>query len=147
MYERSRLGASAAVRLIYLSIGRFVPSVMNAAPLPCPAPISCSCSFQVVKSYCGHGIGDLFHCAPNVPHYAHNKAVRTGRGTAGGRTPLASRPLRAQLHACPESCLENAQTVIPRHAYAAVTGPLHARRPLPPPPITKLPPPGTHSRA
>ncbi|PNW82456.1 hypothetical protein CHLRE_06g279750v5 [Chlamydomonas reinhardtii] len=31
--------------------------------------------FQVVKSYCGHGIGDLFHCAPNVPHYAHNKAV------------------------------------------------------------------------
>ncbi len=32
-------------------------------------------SFQVVKSYCGHGIGDLFHCAPNVPHYAHNKAV------------------------------------------------------------------------
>ncbi|GLI61587.1 hypothetical protein VaNZ11_004004 [Volvox africanus] len=31
--------------------------------------------FQVVKSYCGHGIGDLFHCAPNIPHYAHNKAV------------------------------------------------------------------------
>lgn len=30
--------------------------------------------FSVVKSYCGHGIGDLFHCAPNVPHYAHNKA-------------------------------------------------------------------------
>ena len=30
--------------------------------------------FGVVKSYCGHGIGDLFHCAPNVPHYAHNKA-------------------------------------------------------------------------
>lgn len=23
-----------------------------------------------VKSYCGHGIGELFHCAPNVPHYA-----------------------------------------------------------------------------
>lgn len=31
--------------------------------------------FQVVRSYCGHGIGDLFHCAPNVPHYAANKAV------------------------------------------------------------------------
>lgn len=28
---------------------------------------------QVVRSYCGHGIGDLFHCAPNIPHYAHNK--------------------------------------------------------------------------
>ncbi|KFM24263.1 Methionine aminopeptidase 1A [Auxenochlorella protothecoides] len=29
---------------------------------------------SVVKAYCGHGIGDLFHCAPNVHHYAHNKA-------------------------------------------------------------------------
>ena len=27
-------------------------------------------SFSVVKSYCGHGIGELFHCAPNIPHYA-----------------------------------------------------------------------------
>eukprot|EP00249_Psilotum_nudum_P015499 c25359_g1_i1 orf=1132-2181(-) len=26
--------------------------------------------FSVVKSYCGHGIGELFHCAPNIPHYA-----------------------------------------------------------------------------
>lgn len=30
--------------------------------------------FSVVKSYCGHGIGEHFHCAPNVPHYANNKA-------------------------------------------------------------------------
>ncbi|KAK9814651.1 hypothetical protein WJX72_009256 [[Myrmecia] bisecta] len=28
---------------------------------------------EVVRSYCGHGIGDLFHCAPNIPHYARNK--------------------------------------------------------------------------
>jgi methionyl aminopeptidase len=33
--------------------------------------------FSVVKSYCGHGIGELFHCAPNIPHYAKNKAVGT----------------------------------------------------------------------
>ncbi|GMN18780.1 hypothetical protein TIFTF001_046843 [Ficus carica] len=26
--------------------------------------------FSVVKSYCGHGIGELFHCAPNIPHYS-----------------------------------------------------------------------------
>ncbi|XP_002977126.2 methionine aminopeptidase 1A isoform X1 [Selaginella moellendorffii] len=32
---------------------------------------------SVVKSYCGHGIGELFHCAPNIPHYGHNKAVGT----------------------------------------------------------------------
>ena len=32
---------------------------------------------SVVKSTRGHGIGTLFHCAPNVPHYAKNKAVGT----------------------------------------------------------------------
>jgi len=29
---------------------------------------------SVVKSYCGHGIGSLFHTIPNVPHYSKNKA-------------------------------------------------------------------------
>ncbi len=32
-----------------------------------------SCS--VVRTYCGHGIGELFHCQPNIPHYAKNKAI------------------------------------------------------------------------
>lgn len=32
----------------------------------------------MVKSYCGHGIGDLFHCAPNVPHYSQNKVGCSG---------------------------------------------------------------------
>jgi len=31
--------------------------------------------FSVVRSYCGHGIGRLFHCAPSIPHYAKNKTV------------------------------------------------------------------------
>lgn len=31
--------------------------------------------YSSVKSYCGHGIGHLFHCLPNIPHYANNKAV------------------------------------------------------------------------
>ena len=26
--------------------------------------------YSVVRSYCGHGIHQLFHTAPNVPHYA-----------------------------------------------------------------------------
>ncbi|KAG9241232.1 peptidase M24, structural domain-containing protein [Calycina marina] len=30
---------------------------------------------SVIKTYCGHGINTLFHCAPNIPHYAKNKAV------------------------------------------------------------------------
>ena len=29
----------------------------------------------VTRTYCGHGIGELFHCAPSIPHYARNKAV------------------------------------------------------------------------
>lgn len=30
---------------------------------------------SVVRSYCGHGINEEFHTAPNVPHYRKNKAV------------------------------------------------------------------------
>jgi methionyl aminopeptidase len=30
---------------------------------------------SVIRTYCGHGVNQLFHCAPNVPHYAKNKAV------------------------------------------------------------------------
>ncbi len=30
---------------------------------------------SVVRTYGGHGIHKLFHCIPNVPHYAKNKAV------------------------------------------------------------------------
>ncbi|KEY65098.1 hypothetical protein S7711_08167 [Stachybotrys chartarum IBT 7711] len=30
---------------------------------------------SVIRTYCGHGIGTLFHSPPNVPHYAKNKTV------------------------------------------------------------------------
>mmetsp|Transcript_38132 Transcript_38132/g.61055 ORF Transcript_38132/g.61055 Transcript_38132/m.61055 type:complete len:180 (+) Transcript_38132:1-540(+) len=30
---------------------------------------------SVTRTYCGHGIGSLFHCSPNIPHYKRNKAV------------------------------------------------------------------------
>eukprot|EP00388_Colpodella_angusta_P038895 GDKK01045790.1.p1 GENE.GDKK01045790.1~~GDKK01045790.1.p1 ORF type:complete len:405 (-),score=70.94 GDKK01045790.1:184-1353(-) len=29
--------------------------------------------FSVVKSYTGHGVAEMFHCTPNIPHYANNK--------------------------------------------------------------------------
>ncbi|GKY91814.1 hypothetical protein MPSEU_000153000 [Mayamaea pseudoterrestris] len=32
---------------------------------------------SVVRTYCGHGIGSLFHTTPNIPHYAKNKAKGT----------------------------------------------------------------------
>ncbi|TPX37839.1 hypothetical protein SeLEV6574_g07851 [Synchytrium endobioticum] len=35
--------------------------------------------FSVVRTYCGHGVNNLFHCAPSVPHYAKNKAVGTAK--------------------------------------------------------------------
>jgi methionyl aminopeptidase len=31
--------------------------------------------YSVVKSYTGHGVGRIFHLAPQVPHYKNNKAV------------------------------------------------------------------------
>lgn len=34
---------------------------------------------SVVKTYCGHGINQLFHTAPNIPHYAKNKQVGTAK--------------------------------------------------------------------
>lgn len=34
-----------------------------------------SAGLAVVKTYCGHGIGSLFHCAPSIPHYRGNKAI------------------------------------------------------------------------
>ena len=34
---------------------------------------------EVIKTYCGHGINQLFHPPPSVPHYAKNKAVGTAR--------------------------------------------------------------------
>ncbi|KAI0093632.1 methionine aminopeptidase [Irpex rosettiformis] len=40
-------------------------------------PIARANGCTVVRTYCGHGINDLFHCAPNVPHYAKNKAIGT----------------------------------------------------------------------
>jgi methionine aminopeptidase len=30
---------------------------------------------SVIRTYCGHGINSVFHCPPNIPHYAKNKAV------------------------------------------------------------------------
>ncbi|KAI9807868.1 MAG: Methionine aminopeptidase 1 [Sarcosagium campestre] len=34
---------------------------------------------SVVTTYCGHGVNQLFHCAPNIPHYAKNKATGTAK--------------------------------------------------------------------
>ena len=37
------------------------------------------CGFSVDKTYCGHGIGEFFHCAPNIPHCTHAPHHTHGR--------------------------------------------------------------------
>lgn len=56
----SLANAIASVRpgTLYRELGEKISKVTNNA------------GFSVVQSYCGHGIGKLFHTAPNVPHYA-----------------------------------------------------------------------------
>jgi len=38
-------------------------------------PIARANGCSVVRMYTGHGIHNLFHCLPNIPHYAKNKAT------------------------------------------------------------------------
>ncbi|KAF8959056.1 peptidase M24, structural domain-containing protein [Flammula alnicola] len=40
-------------------------------------PIARANGCAVVRTYTGHGVNDLFHGSPNIPHYAKNKAVGT----------------------------------------------------------------------
>ncbi|KAF9069666.1 peptidase M24, structural domain-containing protein [Rhodocollybia butyracea] len=40
-------------------------------------PVARANGCAVVRTYTGHGIHELFHCAPNIPHYAKNKAIGT----------------------------------------------------------------------
>jgi len=57
---------------------------------------------SVVTSYCGHGCHELFHTAPNVPHYSRNKAVGTMKvGHSFTIEPMINRGLCAvHLAAC-----------------------------------------------
>lgn len=48
---------------MYKEVGNVISNYINPKGL------------SIVKSYCGHGVGKMFHCAPNVPHYKNNKAV------------------------------------------------------------------------
>lgn len=61
-------GMMAAIQLCkpgaaYREIGNAIASVVENR------------GYSVVKTFCGHGIGSLFHTHPNVPHYKKNKAV------------------------------------------------------------------------
>ncbi len=49
--------------MLYRDLGQIIQKVASLHQL------------TVVKTYCGHGVGELFHCNPNVPHYYPNKTV------------------------------------------------------------------------
>jgi methionyl aminopeptidase len=51
--------------LLYREIGNFISKHAQANKL------------SVVRTYCGHGVGRIFHGAPNVPHYGKNRAIGT----------------------------------------------------------------------
>ena len=55
--------------------------------------------FAVDRTYCGHGIGEWFHCAPNIPHYAGNKVRRRIYGV------VAALPKRRCRCRCPSRVL------------------------------------------
>ena len=52
------------------------PPILNPSH-PYREPIARANGCAVVRTYTGHGVNDLFHCSPNIPHYAKNKAVGT----------------------------------------------------------------------
>ncbi|KAL1746518.1 peptidase M24, structural domain-containing protein [Schizophyllum fasciatum] len=40
-------------------------------------PIAHASGYSVVRTIVGHGVNDIFHANPNIPHYAKNRAVGT----------------------------------------------------------------------
>ena len=51
--------------------------LIGVYPPTASEPVARANGCSVVRTYVGHGINDLFHGAPNIPHYAKNKAVGT----------------------------------------------------------------------
>eukprot|EP00920_Eleutheroschizon_duboscqi_P035855 GHVT01086784.1.p1 GENE.GHVT01086784.1~~GHVT01086784.1.p1 ORF type:complete len:425 (-),score=72.50 GHVT01086784.1:956-2230(-) len=49
--------------VLYRDIGNIIDQIATKKDL------------SVVRSFCGHGVGALFHTTPNVPHYKNNKAI------------------------------------------------------------------------
>ncbi|KAH8146167.1 uncharacterized protein LAJ45_09857 [Morchella importuna] len=70
--ETSRECLDEAIKLVK-------PGMLFKSPGDLIEKIAKKRACSVVKTYCGHGINQLFHCAPNVPHYAKNKAVGTAK--------------------------------------------------------------------
>lgn len=62
-------------KVMWVIIPRMHATIVNIGYVSEPVARSDGCS--TVRTYTGHGINDLFHCSPNIPHYAKNKATGT----------------------------------------------------------------------
>jgi methionyl aminopeptidase len=72
LVEAARNATAEAIKIVragtmFRDIGKAIAKVIDKT------------GFSIVKSYCGHGVGRLFHGPPNVPHYPRNKAIGSMR--------------------------------------------------------------------
>jgi methionyl aminopeptidase len=75
--EKAKALMKCALECLELAMGRCKPGARFRDLGEAIQTHANGAGYGVVKDFCGHGIGALFHCAPNVPHYAKNKAVGT----------------------------------------------------------------------
>jgi len=62
-------------------------------------PVARAGGCSVVRTYVGHGVNDLFHGPPNIPHYAKNKAVGTMKpGMTFTIEPMINRGRTGEVH-------------------------------------------------
>ena len=74
-------------------------------------PVARANNCAVVRTYTGHGVNDLFHTAPNIPHYAKNKAVGTMKpGMVSGPSMLSRVAWLTRPHQC--FTIEPVRTVV-----------------------------------
>eukprot|EP00771_Trimastix_marina_P000734 gnl/Trimastix_PCT/1764.p1 GENE.gnl/Trimastix_PCT/1764~~gnl/Trimastix_PCT/1764.p1 ORF type:complete len:392 (-),score=76.28 gnl/Trimastix_PCT/1764:208-1347(-) len=66
------------VRVAYECLEKAIATVRPGVPLKAIGntiePHASKNGFSVVRDYCGHGIGSLFHTTPNVVHYKTNRS-------------------------------------------------------------------------
>ncbi|KAA8493643.1 Methionine aminopeptidase 1 [Porphyridium purpureum] len=73
--EESKLLVKSAYDALHAAIDHVKPGVLYREFGGVIEKMAQANGHNVVRTYCGHGINELFHCAPNVPHYKKNKAV------------------------------------------------------------------------
>eukprot|EP00736_Rhodelphis_marinus_P005396 Rmarinus@m.9591 len=73
--EESKMLVETAYECLHKALELVKPGALFRELGPVIDKHARSKSCSVVRSYCGHGINEMFHCAPSVPHYAKNKAI------------------------------------------------------------------------